>query len=94
MWRNLVSGGLDRREERLEMGIGKFLRSTRTGNGRWRVFPFWYTVLALSETDLSEARAELEYAAPVLERTARRPAPVEPYGARRRELARRALATL
>jgi hypothetical protein len=94
MWRNLISGGLDRREERLEMGIGKFLRSTRTGTGRWRVFPFWYTVLALNEADVDEAHEELEYAAPVLERTVRRAAPADTYGARRHELAGRVLATL
>ena len=94
MWRNLASGGLDRQEERLRRGIGQFLRSSRTGDGRWRVFPFWYTVLALTETAVPEARDELEYAAPVLERTARRSAPAAAHGARRHELACRALDSL
>lgn len=93
MWRNLVSGGLDRHEERLRRGAGQFLRSRR-GEGRWRSFPFWYTVLALTEMDLPEARDELEFAAPVLERTARRSAPADTYARRRHELASRALSVL
>src|SRR5215471_16779948 len=65
-WRNLLSGGLDRQEERLRRGVAEALRGMRAGQGKWRVFPFWYTVLALSEMDLPEARAELDYAAPAL----------------------------
>jgi hypothetical protein len=91
MWRNLLSGGLNRREERLRKGVGGFLRAHRAGEGKWRVFPFWYTVLALEEMDIPEARRELEYVAPVLERTARRAPPSSVYGKRRHELARRAL---
>ena len=94
LWRNLLSGGLDRREERLRRGVGEFLRAHRADQSRWRVFPFWYTVLALSEMDLPEARTELAFAAPVLERTARRAAPSTVYGRRRHELARRALASI
>jgi len=91
LWRNLLSGGLDRREERLRRGAA-YLRSLRDGKGQWRVFPFWYTVLALSEMDLPEASRELAYAAPVLERAARRaPGPTR-TAMRRHELARRALA--
>ena len=94
MWRNLLSGGLDRREERLRKGVGEFLRSHRAGKGTWRVFPFWYTVLALSEMDVPEAKKELEYVAPVLERTAQRAAPRSTHGKRRHELARQALSAL
>src|SRR5215471_11822749 len=63
LWRNLLSGGLDRREERLRRGAGH-LRSMRDGEHGWRAFPFWYTVLALSEMDSREATAELTHAAP------------------------------
>ena len=91
LWRNLLSGGLDRREERLRRGIAH-LRSVRDGQGQWQKFPFWYTVLALSEADLLEARRELKYAAPLLERAVRK-APASTLHARRRqELASRALA--
>ena len=94
LWRNLLSGGLDRREERLRKGVGKFLRTQRAGEGKWRVFPFWYTVLALTEMDVPEARAELTYVAPVLERTAQRAVPTSLHGKRRHELARRALSAI
>lgn len=91
LWRNLLAGGLDRQEERLRKGIGGVLRSRRASGGRWQAFPFWYTVLALSEMELPEARQELAYVAPVLERTVKRPAGSSVHGKRRHELATRAL---
>jgi hypothetical protein len=94
LWRNLLSGGLDRQEERLRKGVGGLLRQHRAGDAKWRVFPFWYTVLALVEIDLHEARHELEYAAPVLERTATRAVPSSLHGKRRHALARRALGVI
>ena len=94
LWRNLLAGGLDRQEERLRKGVGELLRVHRAGQGKWRVFPFWYTVLALTEMGLPEAREELEYVAPVLERTAQRACPSTVHGKRRHELARRALASI
>lgn len=94
MWRNLASGGLDRREERLRKGVGEFLRSHRTEQATWRLFPFWYTILALTEIDVPEARDELDYVAPKLERMARREAPSNVHEGRRLELARRALSSV
>src|SRR5262245_12478050 len=93
LWRNLLSGGLDRREERLRRGASH-LRSMRSGEDQWRRFPFWYTVLALSEMDSVEARTELKHAAPALERAASRPVPSAVYARRRHELAVRALNAL
>jgi hypothetical protein len=90
LWRNLLAGGLDRREERLRDGAAH-LRSVRDGDHGWRKFPFWYTVLALSEMDSTTATAELKYAAPALERAASRAVPSAVYGRRRHELAVRAL---
>ncbi|HKY47756.1 MAG TPA: hypothetical protein VJQ79_07230 [Acidimicrobiia bacterium] len=92
LWRNLLSGGLDRQEERLRKGVGGVLRPQRAGEGKWKVFPFWNTVLALSEMEFPEARQELEYAAPVLERTVKRAPGSSIHGKRRHELAGRALA--
>jgi hypothetical protein len=63
----------------------------RDGEGQWRRFPFWYTVLALNEMDHAEARTELRYAAPALERTASRAMPSARYARRRHELAVRTL---
>lgn len=93
LWRNLLAGGLDRHEERLRRGASH-LRSMRDGEHQWRRFPFWYTVLALSEMDSTEARAELTYAAPALERAATAAVPSTRYARRRHELAVRTLNSL
>jgi hypothetical protein len=90
LWRNLLAGGLDRQDERLQKGAAH-LRSMRKGSSEWRKFPFWYTVLALSEMDNAAANAELKYAAPELTRVANRPVPASPYARRRHELAVRTL---
>lgn len=93
LWRNLLSGGLDRREERLQRGVAH-LRTLRAGDGEWRVFPFWYTVLALHEMEVPGAAKELAYAAPALERAARRTPSTNRTAQRRHALAQRALARL
>ena len=90
LWRNLLAGGLDRREERLRRGA-MYLRSVRDGDHGWRKFPFWYTVLALSEMDCAEATRELKHAAPALDRLAQRPIPSAVFASRRHALAVRAL---
>ena len=90
LWRNLLRGGLDRQEERLRRGV-RHLRTMRSAEGQWRRFPFWYTVLALSEIDLPEAAKELKYAAPLLERAAKRSPAATVYARRRHALALRAL---
>jgi hypothetical protein len=93
LWRNLLAGGLDHREERLRSGA-RHLQSMRDGKHGWRKFPFWYTVLALSEMDGREAKAELQYAAPVLERVATRARASTVYARRRQALATRTLNNL
>jgi hypothetical protein len=93
LWRNLLAGGLNRREERLRHGA-LHLRSVRDGEHGWRRFPFWYTVLALSEMGTGEAKAELKYAAPALERAAARPSASTVYARRRHDLATRTLNSL
>jgi hypothetical protein len=93
LWRNLIAGGLDHREERLQRGVAH-LRSVRDGKRGWRTFPFWYTVLALSEVDGDVATTELKYVAPSLERAARRTTTSNTYAHRRQELAKRVLATI
>jgi hypothetical protein len=93
LWRNLLAGGLNRHEERLQSGA-LHLQSVRDGEQGWRKFPFWYTVLALSEMDNREAKAELQYAAPVLDRATNRGRPASVYAGRRQALAVRALSRL
>lgn len=90
-WRNLAAGGLTRAEKRLAQGM-KEMKARRLGTGEWRLFPFFYAVLALTEIDLPGARAELRYAAPVLERYLQRPAPDTIISRRRHGVAERALA--
>jgi len=67
MWRNLAAGGFRQQARRLKAGL-EALKAHRDGNGRWRRFPFYYTLLALSEINTSQARDELQYAAPVCQR--------------------------
>ena len=90
LWRNLLAGGMNRQEERLRHGIGH-LRSMRDGKGQWRRFPFWYTVLALSEMDVPEASKELKYAGASLALVAKRAPSSASSSRRRHELAKRAL---
>ena len=90
LWRNLLSGGLDRCEERLQRGA-VHLRSVRDGEHGWHKFPFWYTVLALSEMHCREAKTELRNAAPALHLAANRSAASAVYARRRQELATRVL---
>ena len=77
----------------LEGGLTS-LRVSRTGDGRWQSYPFHYTLLTLTETDLPGAREELRYAAPACERAIRLAATDDVYVKRRRAVAERALARL
>jgi len=90
-WRHLAVGGLDEPERRLAAGM-KVLKSRRDGEGKWRIFPFYYTLLALSEIDLASATKEMQYAAPVCERLLKRSSKGDKYGVRRRLLLERILA--
>lgn len=92
LWRHLAVGGLDRQQERLAAGIGS-LRSWRVGEGGWRAFPFWYTVLLLTEVGGPDGQAELRYAAPALKRAATRSG-TSRYARRRPTIAARALAMI
>ena len=90
-WRHVMVGGLDRNEERLAAAM-EALRAHRTSDGHWRRFPFYYTLLALSELDLKPAADEMCYAAPVLERYVRRTIGDSEFPERRRIIAERILA--
>ena len=86
VWRHLAMGGLSRRAARLSDGM-TILREHRDGSGRWQRFPFYYTLLALTECGGRVGHAEILYAAPALART--RQAAGEKYALRRRALAER-----
>jgi hypothetical protein len=89
-WRNLAGGGLENQERRLKAGMN-VLNSHRDGNGRWKGYPFYYTLLTLSEIDLPSARREIEYSLPSVERVVRRKPTRDKIGRRRETLAKRIL---
>jgi len=91
VWRHLAVGGLEDPERHLAAGM-KALRANRDGAGRWRRFPFYYTLLALSEIALPAAVAEMRYAAPALRRAAGRRAGDNLIAERRHALVERVLA--
>jgi hypothetical protein len=68
LWRHLAAGGLDDPEPRFKDGL-RVLASCRNDSGRWNRFPFFYTLLALTEIALPEAGKELRWAAPAAERS-------------------------
>jgi hypothetical protein len=90
LWRHLAAGGLDRPRPRFENGL-RVLAGHRSDRGRWRRFPFFYTLLALTEIDMPAARAELRWAAPAAERSLRGLRGVGPYAHRRRAVLERGL---
>jgi len=90
-WRHVMVGGLDRNEERLAAGMVA-LKALRTDDGRWRRFPFYYTLLALSDINLSSALDEMQYAAPLLERYVKKRIPDSRFSKRRHTICERILA--
>lgn len=55
----------------LEKGVNR-IRKARTTDGRWHGFPFYYTLLTLSELETPSARAELRHASKIAERLLKR----------------------
>ena len=90
-WRHLAAGGLDSRGPRFRNGL-RVLASLRTGSGRWNRFPFFYTLLALTEIELPEARRELRWAAPAAERSLKTLRGAGRFPKRRRAVLEQALA--
>jgi hypothetical protein len=93
LWRNLLAGGLNDRKRRISVGM-KALKKYRDGTGRWRRFPFYYTLLALSEIDTLAAKKEKQYVAPILEKLLKRKMKQTKYNGRRRIVAERILSQI
>jgi hypothetical protein len=89
-WRHLMVGGLANQEKALVAGM-KDLKRHRDGKGRWRRFPFYYTLLALAELDLKGAVDEMRYAVPSCERALKARGMTNRYGVRKVELLERVL---
>lgn len=64
------------------------IREHRDGKGRWKRFPFYYTLLALLEVGTPSANAELEYARPACRRVVGRASSGDYVTRRRRILGR------
>lgn len=93
LWRHMAVGGLKDADPTRWLNAGtKGLKSLRDGEGRWQRFPYYYTLLALSEIGLPGAVAEMRYAAPRLERLLKRKPKNDAFDERRRVLAGRVLA--
>jgi hypothetical protein len=91
LWRHLAAGGLDDGPWRLGRGI-RTLKEHRDGRGRWLRFPFYYTLLTLTEAGTHAATDELRYAAPALIRAYKRNTGEGLHKGRQRLLLERALA--
>jgi hypothetical protein len=91
LWRHLAAGGLTRGRERLAAGAD-LLKEYRNRDGGWRRFPFFYTLLALTEMNGGSALEEMEYAAPRLEQMLKRRGRGDRFDLRRRAVAERILA--
>lgn len=63
LWRNLSAAPFAGRERILREGVA-CLRADRDGKGRWNGWPFYYTLLALTEMPVDIAQGEIAYALP------------------------------
>lgn len=90
LMRNMASGGLPDSEGLLAAALSA-LRQARS-DGQWRRFPYYYTLLALSDINLPAAVDELRYAALKMERSLRHLSAENRFTPRRRALLERALA--
>ncbi len=89
LWRNLLTHGPGKAQRRLAVGM-KALKAARMGDGKWKRFPFHYSLLALGEIESPLALAEIRYAAPAIERALKLP-PRGEYGDRCRVVMERAV---
>lgn len=90
LWRHMAVGGLGDYARYLDEGVG-VLMSQRDGAGAWRRFPFYYTLLALSEVDTPNSRRAVSYALPECERRLHTIRRNTPFGTRRYRLLSRIL---
>ncbi|MBN2228579.1 MAG: hypothetical protein JW779_03225 [Candidatus Thorarchaeota archaeon] len=70
-------------------GLLSELVKHRDGNGSWKGFPYFYTLLALSDIHNPDAEKELEYAFPMMQKRFRRNQIEEPYWSRRNDIMNR-----
>ncbi len=90
LMRYLAMRKVDDAEQRLRSHVHT-LSQQRDGRGRWKRFPFYYTLLALLEVDLPSARDEMRYTAPACERYLRRSPQDDVFYQRRRTIVQKVL---
>jgi hypothetical protein len=90
LMRYLAVSKVDDAEQRLQLHV-QTLSQQRNGKGRWKRFPFYYTLLALVEIDLPSAREETRYTAPACERFLRRSPTGDVFDQRRRVVVQKVL---
>jgi len=66
-WRTLLTGWLPDWEEKITTGISDLTRSRQAG--KWRRYPFYYTLQCLYEMPIDLARPEIQYIQPACEKT-------------------------
>ena len=93
VWRLISIGGLGECDNELDRMLS-VLPSYRDKKGTWSRFPFFFTVLALSEIDRPNAKRELEYALPECEKRRKRLKPKDKYSERKMLLLDRVLEAL
>jgi hypothetical protein len=91
-WRHFWVGDFENKKAAMVNGL-RSLSSRRDGKGKWRSFPYYYTLLALSDIDLEPARQELRYTLPALERYLKGERPGL-YYKRRKAIVEKALAAV
>ena len=67
VWRHVLAAGGKESSSWVVKGM-RTLKNHRKDDGTWRRFPFYYTLLALSEMESGVARDEMRYASSVCER--------------------------
>lgn len=90
LWRHLNAGGLPEYQKHISSGLMS-LHSNRDEAGKWGRFPFYYTLLALSEIDDPLATKEINYALPACERALKRLDNRSKFSKRKKELLLRIL---
>jgi hypothetical protein len=88
-WRHFKVGNFKNQDAMLSKGLS-VMKTYRSGDGKWDRFPFFYAVYTLHELELEEARAELIYARPVMEKYLHR-TPKDNYARRKFTIIEKAL---
>jgi hypothetical protein len=71
LWRGVTAARPRGWEEILEKGLIR-LKAARTPDGRWRGYPFYYTLLTLAEIDCAAVQQEQSHTAKTVESLLRR----------------------